>query len=295
MQPASVPRQPSRASGALQAHRPVAPSRAGQVLYWSGIALLVFVMVLPFLWMVATSLMDELAVFAYPPPLLPRALRFRNYLDAWRALPFGRFYVNSLLFSLAVVVGQVTTSALAAYAFARLRFPGRDRLFVLCLGVLMVPGILLLIPRFLIINALGWVDTYPGLISTELVSVWGIFLLRQFFLSIPQELEDAARLDGAGDWTIFWRVVLPLSRPALATLALFAFVDAWKNFQWPLIATRSMEMRTVEVGISSFHSFYYANWPYQMAAAVTAIAPILAIFFLAQRYFVRGIQLTGLK
>lgn len=271
------------------------PARAGPLLYGSGIALLVFVMVLPFLWMVATSLMDEFAVFAYPPPLVPRALRFRNYLDAWRALPFGRFYLNSLVFSLAVVLGQVTTSALAAYAFARLRFPGRDRLFMLCLGVLMVPGILLLIPRFLIINALGWVDTYPGLISTELVSVWGIFLLRQFFLSIPQELEDAARLDGAGDWTIFWRVVLPLSKPALATLALFAFVDAWKNFQWPLIATRSMEMRTVEVGISSFHSFYYANWPYQMAAAVTAIAPILAIFFLAQRSFVRGIQLTGLK
>src|SRR5512142_905963 len=252
-------------------------------------------MVLPFLWMVATSLMDEFAVFAYPPPLVPRAPRLRNYLDAWRALPFGRFYLNSLLFSLAVVVGQVTTSALAAYAFARLRFPGRDRLFVLCLGVLMVPGILLLIPRFLIIDALGWVDTYPGLISTELVSVWGIFLLRQFFLSIPQELEDAARLDGAGDWTIFWRVVLPLSKPALATLALFAFVDAWKNFQWPLIATRSMEMRTVEVGISSFHSFYVSTWPYQLAAAVTAIAPILLIFFLAQRYFVRGIQLTGLK
>jgi multiple sugar transport system permease protein len=252
-------------------------------------------MVLPFLWMVATSLMDEFAVFAYPPPLLPRPVRFANYVEAWRALPFGRFYLNSIVFSLAVVVGQVTTSALAAYAFARLRFPGRDRLFVLCLGVLMVPGILLLIPRFLIINAAGWVDTWPGLISTELVSVWGIFLLRQFFLSIPQELEDAARLDGAGDWTIFWRVVLPLSKPALATLALFAFVDAWKNFQWPLIATRSMEMRTVEVGISSFHSFYYSNWPYQMAAAVTAIAPILAIFFLAQRYFVRGIQLTGLK
>ena len=290
-----MPRDPSPASGAVGLRPRSTPFRAGRVLYWSGIALLVFVMVLPFLWMVATSLMDELSVFAYPPPILPRALRLRNYVDAWRALPFGRFYLNSLAFSLAVVAGQVTTSALAAYAFARLRFPGRDRLFVLCLGVLMVPGILLLIPRFLIIDALGWVDTYPGLISTELVSVWGIFLLRQFFLSIPQELEDAARLDGAGDWTIFWRVVLPLSKPALATLALFAFVDAWKNFQWPLIATRSMEMRTVEVGISSFHSFYYANWPYQMAAAVTAIAPILLIFFLAQRYFVRGIQLTGLK
>ncbi|MGD0484628.1 MAG: carbohydrate ABC transporter permease, partial [Gemmatimonadales bacterium] len=122
------------------------PRRAGRVLYWSGIALLVFVMMLPFLWMVATSLMDEFAVFAYPPPLLPRPVRIANYLSAWRALPFGRFYLNSLVFSLAVVVGQVTTSALAAYAFARLRFPGRDRLFVLCLSVLMVPGILLLIP-----------------------------------------------------------------------------------------------------------------------------------------------------
>jgi len=283
-----MPRHASRPSGA-----PVL--RLSAVFYYSGIALLVLVMVLPFLWMVATSLMDELAVFAYPPPLVPRPAKLRNYLDAWRALPFGRFYFNSLVFSLAVVVGQVTTSALAAYAFARLRFPGRDRIFALFLGVLMVPAILLLIPRFLIINALGWVDTWPGLISTELVSVWGIFLLRQFFLSIPQELEDAARLDGANDWTIFWRVVLPLSRPALATLALFAFVDAWKNFQWPLIATRSMGMRTVEVGIASFHSFYYSNWPYQMAAAVTAIAPVLLIFFLAQRYFVRGIQLTGLK
>jgi multiple sugar transport system permease protein len=166
---------------------------------------------------------------------------------------------------------------------------------VVILSVIMVPGIVLLIPRFLIISALGWVDTFPGLISTELVSVWGIFLLRQFFQSVPRELEEAARLDGAGEWTIFTRIVLPLSGPALATLALFGFVDAWKNFQWPLIATRSMEMRTVEVGVAAFHSYYYSNWPYQMAAAVTALVPIFVIFFVAQRFFVRGIQLTGLK
>ena len=265
------------------------------VIYWTGVGLLAAVMLLPFLWMVATSLMDELAVFRFPPPLLPAPPRPRNYAEAWRALPFGRFYLNSLVFAVAVVAGQVATSAMAAYAFARLRFPGRDRLFVLCLSVLMIPAIVLLIPRFLIISALGWVDSYPGLVSTELVSVWGIFLLRQFFLTIPRELEDAARLDGAGEWTIFTRIVLPLSKPALVTLALFAFVDAWKNFLWPLIATRSMEMRTVEVGIASFHSYYYTNWPYQMASAVTAIVPILVVFFLAQRYFVRGIQLTGLK
>ena len=178
---------------------------------------------------------------------------------------------------------------------ARLRFPGRDHVFVLYLSVLMVPMVVLLIPRFLIINALGWVDTYAGLISTELVSVWGIFLLRQFFVTLPRDLEDAARLDGAGEWTVFWRVVLPLSKPALATLAVFAFVDQWKSFLWPLIATRSAEMRVVEVGIASFHGLYYTNWPYQMAAAVTAVLPLLVVYFVAQRYFVGRIQLTGLK
>lgn len=264
-------------------------------LSWSGLALLVFIMLLPFLWMAGTSLMDELGVFRMPPPIIPAPPRFANYPEALTALPFGRFFVNSFIFSLCVVVGQVVTSATAAYALARLEFPGRDRVFALVLSVIMVPAIVLLIPRFLIIAALGWVDSWPGLISTELVSVWGIFLLRQFFLSIPKELEDAARLDGAGEWTVFTRIVLPLSRPALATLALFAFVDAWKSFQWPLIASRSMGMRTVEVGIASFHSLYYTNWPYQMAAAVTALVPILLLFAVAQRYFVRGIQLTGMK
>lgn len=273
------------------ARAPVLPA----ALAWSGVALLAFVMVLPFLWMLGTSLMDELGVFRFPPPIIPAPPRFANYPEALTALPFGRFFLNSLLFALALVVGQVATSALAAYALARLEFPGRDRIFALILSVIMVPAIVLLIPRFLIIAALGWVDTWPGLISTELVSVWGIFLLRQFFRSIPKELEEAARLDGAGDWTVFTRIILPLSRPALATLALFAFVDAWKNFQWPLIATRSMGMRTVEVGVASFHSLYYSNWPYQMAAAVAALVPILVLFFVAQRYFVRGIQLTGMK
>lgn len=257
--------------------------------------LLVVSMLLPFLWMLGTSLMDELEVYRYPPPLLPAAPRFTNYPDALTALPFGRFFVNSAIFSAGVVAGQLITSTTMAYAFARLSFPWRDRLFFATLATIMVPAIVLLIPRFLIINALGWVDSYQGLIATELVSVWGVFLLRQFFLTIPRDLEDAARLDGAGEWTVFFRVVLPLSMPALATLALFAFVDAWKNFLWPLIATRSLGMRVVEVGIAQFHGFYYSNWPYQMAAAVAALIPLVVVFVLAQRYFVRGIQLTGLK
>lgn len=259
------------------------------------VAVLGATMVLPFLYMLSTSLMDQLRAMRYPPALLPAHPDFGNYPAALSALPFWRFFVNSGLVSLAVVTGQVVTSAAAAYAFARLRFPGRDRVFLAFLAVLMVPAVVLLIPRFLIVNALGWVDTYAGLITTELVSVWGIFLLRQFFLTLPRELEDAARLDGAGEWQIFWRVALPLSRPALVTLAVFGFVDQWKSFLWPLVVTRSVRMQVVEVGIASFHSMYYTNWPYQMAAAVTAVLPLLAVFFVAQRYFVRGIQLTGLK
>jgi len=249
----------------------------------------------PFAVMVSTSLMDEFEVFRLPPPLLPASPRWANYPEALTALPFGRFFGNSLVFALLVVAGQVTTAALAGYAFARLRFPGRDRLFALALGVMMVPAVVILIPRFLLINALGWVDTVQGLVTTELVSVWGIFLLRQAFLGLPRDLEDAARLDGASEWDVFWRVGLPTVRPALATLALFAFVDAWKNYLWPLIATRSLDRRTVEVGVASFHGFYYSHWPYQMAAAVAAVLPLLLVFLAAQRYFIRGIQLSGFK
>src|SRR5213592_1364893 len=247
-----------------------------------GVVLVLALAVLaPFLYMVASSLEGAGGVSAYAAVLT--------------ALPFGRFYLNAVIFVVLVVVGQVLTSAAAAYAFARLRFPGRDRVFLACLSVLMIPAVVLVIPRFLIIDALGWVDSYQGLIVTEIVSVWGIFLLRQFFLTLPRDLEDAARLDGAGEWTIFWRVVLPLSKPALATVAVFAFADQWKSFLWPLIATRSTEMQVVDVGLATFHGLYYANWPYQMAVAVTAVAPLAALYFVAQRYFIRGIQLTGIQ
>jgi multiple sugar transport system permease protein len=259
------------------------------------IAGLALTALLPFAVMVSTSLMDEFEVFRQPPALLPQDPRWQNYPAALTAFPFNRFFANSLLFSTVVVFGQVATAATAGYAFARLRFPGRDRLFAATLAMLMVPVVVILIPRFLLINALGWVDTLHGVVVTELVSVWGIFLLRQAFQSLPRELEDAARLDGASEWNVFWRVALPSVRPALATLALFAFIDAWKAYLWPLIATRSLDKRLIEVGVASFHGFYYSNWPYQMAAAVTAVVPLVLVFFVAQRYFVRGIVISGFK
>jgi multiple sugar transport system permease protein len=269
--------------------------RAGNAITYGLAVALGISMLVPFLWMVSTSLMDEFEVYQYPPRLLPSDPVWSNYPNALTAAPFARFFLNSAIMSLFIVAGHLFTAATAGYAFARLRFPGRDRVFILFLANLMVPVIVLLIPRFLLVNAFGWVDTYMGLIITELVSVWGIFLMRQYFLSIPRDLEDAARIDGANEWQVFWRVALPLAKPALATVALFSFVETWKSFLWPLIVTRSMAMRPVEVGIAAFHGLYFANWPFQMAAAVTAVIPILVLFLFTQRYFVRGIQLAGLK
>jgi multiple sugar transport system permease protein len=275
--------------------REYAPRNAGTWMTYGLAIALGISMLVPFLWMVSTSLMDEFDVYRFPPLLLPPDPVWSNYPNALTSAPFARFFLNSAVMSLFIVIGHLFTAATAGYAFARLRFPGRDKVFILFLANLMVPVIVLLIPRFLLVSALGWVDTYMGLIVTELVSVWGIFLMRQYFLSIPRDLEDAARIDGANEWQVFWKVALPLAKPALATVALFSFVETWKSFLWPLIVTRSMAMRPVEVGIAAFHGVYISNWPYQMAAAVTAIVPILILFFFTQRYFVRGIQLAGLK
>lgn len=266
-----------------------------RTLGYAAAILLAAIMLVPFLWMLSTALMDEFEVYQYPPPLLPADPQWENFPAALTALPFGRFFLNSGILALCMVTGQTLTGAVAGYALARFRFAGRGMVFGAYLAALMVPGVVLLIPRFLLIDAMGGVDTIAGLVSTELVSVWGVFLMRQFFLSLPRDTEDAARIDGAGEWAIFWRIALPLARPALATLALFAFIDAWKAFLWPLVITQSLEMRTVEVGIASFHGLYYANWPWQMAAAVTALIPVLVAFLMAQRFFTRGIQLTGIR
>ena len=273
------------------------PSSASALAAATRTALLVLAclaMAAPFLWMAATSLMGQLEVFSSG-RLLPETLRWSNYPEALTAQPFARYFVNTLVFAAVVVAGQVATSTTAGYAFARLDFPGRDGVFLLFLSTMMAPVVIVLIPRFLMIDALGWIDSYQGLVSTELVSVWGIFLMRQYFRTVPRDLEDAARVDGAGPLRIFWSVALPLAKPAVATLALFAFIDAWKNFLWPLLVTRSMEMRVVEVGIAAFHSTYEINWPYQMAAGVVAVLPIALLFLLTQRYFVRGIQLEGIR
>lgn len=267
----------------------------GRFLVYAGLLALALSMLVPFIWMVATSLMDEREVYSFPPKFIPEQILWSNYKQALTLLPFGRFFLNTVIVSFFSVLGQLITCAMAAYAFARLQFKWRDKIFALYLATMMIPAIVTLIPTFLVINAFGWMNTYWGLVTPALTSVWGIFLLRQFFLTIPRDYEDAARLDGASDFVIFWKIMLPLSKPALATLAIFAFIGAWKDFLWPLIVTNTNDMRTVEVGIAMFHSLHARNWPYQMAAAVVVMLPIVAIFFFAQRYFIKGITLVGLK
>ncbi len=266
-----------------------------RVLNYIFLLLLAASMLIPFLWMISTSLMGELEVYQFPPKFFPSQFHWSNFTEALTLQPFGRFFLNTLVVASVSVLGQLLFCSMAAYAFARLRFPWRNKVFSVYLGTMMIPAIVTIIPSFLLINSFGWMNTYWGLFSPTISSVWGIFLLRQFFLTIPRDLEDAARVDGASELTIFWRIVLPLSKPALATLAIFAFMGSWKDFLWPLIVTNRIDMRTVEVGIANFSTLYQTDWPHQMAAAVVVMLPIIIVFSFAQKYFVRGITMTGIK
>ena len=253
------------------------------------------VMVAPFLYMVSVSFMGEAELLRWPPPLLPHAPTTVNYSAMVEAMPYGRVLLNTAILAAGVMVAQVFTSAAAGYALARLRFPGREGVLPTLLALLSLPTFLLLIPRYLMIHALGWADTYPGLISTELVSIWGILFLRQAFLMLPREIEDAARLDGAGEWTLFWRVALPLVRPAALALALLAFLDQWRSFLWPLVITSSRTMQVAEVALARVHTAYAGNWPYQMAAAVLLTVPVFLVCVCALRYMMSGTCFTGAR
>ncbi len=267
---------------------------AGYIL----LILLAALNVTPFAWMILTSLHPSHGSLPDPAHLLPARLHFENYRTVLQmdATPFLRYLGNTALVAVCVVAGQLLFCSLAGYGFARLRFRGRDLLFMLFVATMMIPGQVTMIPAFLVVRSLGWLDTYLALIVPGISSAFGIFLMRQFFLSLPSELDDAARLDGCSEFGLYWRIALPLSAPALATLAAFSFIAAWTDFFWPLLVTSSTQMRTLEVGLSLFKdSFGTTNWPLQMAAAVLTLLPVLFVFLFTQRFFVRGIALTGLK
>jgi len=259
-------------------------------------------MILPYAWMLSTSLKAQGEVLTYPPQWLPSEFVWQNYVRAWQAAPFARYFLNSIIVAVAVTLGDLVTSALAAYAFARIKFPGRDGLFALYLASMMIPHQMTIIPSYLVLSKFGEVnsafglDTYFSLIAPFLASAFGVFLLRQAFLQIPNELEDAATLDGCGRIGFLWRIVIPLSRPALATLGLFAFMGNWNSYLWPLIVTNSNTMRTVQIGLRYFVGQEGASqWGLLMAAAVFVSLPVVILYLFVQKQFVQGIAATGIK
>lgn len=256
-----------------------------------------FIMVLPFLWMVSTSLKTQTDVLReFPPRLIPSTFMISNYSTALTSLPFGRFYLNSLIVAGSVTILQLFTSSLAAYAFARLRFRGRNVLFFLYLIGLMIPFPVLLLPNFLIIRQLGWFNTYLALIVPPAFSAFSIFLMRQYYRGLPIEYDDAARMDGASSLRIWWNIILPNSKPVLAALAVFTFLGTWNDFLWPLVVTNSQSMQTLPIGLSSFQGQYSVRWELLMAASVVALIPVIIIYVFAQNWIIQGLSVSsGLK
>lgn len=256
-----------------------------------------FILVFPFLWMINASFMTSGEISARPPVWLPKSPQFNNYPELLDNLPLGRFYLNSLLVTGATVCGVLLTSSLAGYAFAKYQFPGRTMLFYIILSTLMIPFFVTLIPVFYIVRQLHWIDNYAGLIMPGITSAYGIFMMRQFIYSIPDELIDAARIDGAAELLIYWRIVLPLTKPALATLGTFVFIGSWNNFLWPLLVVNNRDLYTVPLGLNSLRTFAAEARSLHLlvSGTVLSIIPTLILFIFLQRYFIRGIALTGLK
>ena len=240
----------------------------------------------PLVWGVSTSLKPNVDIWGYPPEWIPENPRWSNYTEAWELAPFVNFYI-----------GQLFTSSMAGFAFARMRFPARNTLFLFYLASLMIPSQVIMIPIFLMVKELGWVNSHLSLIVPTLATLFGTFLLRQFFLGIPEDLADAAKLDGCSPFGIYWRIFLPLAKPALATLAIFTALGTWNSFLWPLILIRSTELYTVTQGLGLLRGMdqFRTAWELVMAGTLTAMVPIVVVFIFAQRYFIEGITLSGLK
>ncbi len=255
--------------------------------------------VVPFLWMATSSIKASGDIFIQPPKYLPYLQfqpRWQNYVDAWNALPFGYFVINSLVVTVSATVATTFTSCVVAFGFARLRFRFRDVLFLVVLSTMMLPGQVTLIPLFILFKDLGWINTLkPLIVPTIFGSAFYIFLLRQFYLTLPIELDEAARLDGCGSFGILWRIIAPLSVPAIATVALFSFIAQWNDFLAPLIYLNDLDKMTIAVGLQFFKGQEASDWNLLMAAATGAVLPIVVVFFFTQKLFIQGIALTGLK
>lgn len=254
-----------------------------------------FIMLFPFLWMLSTSLKSYIETISYPPTLIPEKLLWINYSYVLESCPFFRFYFNSIVTTAAIVLGQLITCSMGAFAFSRLRFKGRDKMFVAYLATLMIPSQVTMIPTYIIITKLKWIDTFQAIIVPNLFSAYGTFLLRQFFMTIPKDLEESVRIDGGGAYRCFLHIILPLSKTALITFGTFVFQFAWNNYLWPLLVTNSLDMFVLPMGIKFFTGQFTTYYQYMMAAATMAMVPMILVYLFAQRYFTSGIALSGIK
>lgn len=249
---------------------------------------------IPYLWMITTSLKPR-GLIGEPPYLYPTHFEFVNYLKAWSAAPFARYYLNTIVVAVAVVASRIVIASMAAYVFAFLKFKGRDALFLLFLATMMIPFQAIVIPLYLIIRDLHWFNTFQALIVPRMIDAFSIFLLRQAFIAIPREYLDAAKIDGCSHWDALWRVVVPLARPTVLTMSIFTLLFVWNDFLWPFLAANDEDMRMIQAGLQAFSGRYLVEWTYMMAGTVTATIPPILLFLIAQKQFVSGLSRGGLK
>jgi len=274
----------------------VASLRIRKVLQHGALILASLVIGLPFLWMITTAIKSPSEVYIFPPVPWPETIRFDNFVTAWRSAPFGRFYINSIITASTGVVLEVGIAALSAYAFARIRFKYRDILFMVLLAAMMIPGQVALIPNYVVLKHLGWINKYAGIVIPHVSSVFGAFLLRQYFLTIPDSLYDAAEMDGLGQVRTMLYIALPLARPVVGTLTLYLFISKWNSYLWPLIITNTQNMRTLPVGLAMLRQAEYAIGPeHLMAASIFVLVPVLVVFFIAQKQLIEGIAAGAVK
>ena len=265
------------------------------VFMYIGLIIAAATMLIPFLWMVSTSLKTNQYVLSMPPEFFPKNPTLDSYSQLFELLPFDRMIMNSLLVAISVTIGQVISGSIAAYVFSRLEFRGKNALFLIYLATMMVPSQVTIVPLFILMRYLGWINTYQAIISPMVFTAFGTFLLRQSFLTIPKDLEEAAFIDGASHWTVFWKIIMPVSKPALATLSVFAFMQAWNAYLWPLFVTNDEKIMTLPVGLALLHGRYLTQWNLVMAGAVVTIIPMLIIYLVTQEYFVKGVVTSGIK
>jgi multiple sugar transport system permease protein len=271
-------------------------SQARPVLTYALLCLVAAIFLLPLFWMLSSSLKPEWQVLASPPVWLPNPPRWQNYPEALTYVPFARYAANTLIICAGAIVGHLLSCTIVAYGFARLRAPGKGFFFALMLSTLMLPYPVTMVPLFALFNALGWINTFlPLIVPAFFGNAFYIFLLRQFFLTLPPELEDAARIDGANLLQTLWHVILPISTPALATVLIFTFQATWNDFLQPLIYLQDQSRYTVTLGLNFFRGSFKVNWAYLMAASLVVVLPVVIVFFLAQRLFIQGIAMSGIK